>query len=151
MTNLSWTVVKIRGSPGTLHITNSDNCKILTGPVQRSVFIDDSHKCSYVIACQQLRIHSTKECHLYIHVTSRTIIEDCNELRFAPYNWDYPQLNDHFNISGLNCDVNNWDKVDDFNWLTGKERSPNWSILPDPERQQAWEGGGGGDSIDHLP
>eukprot|EP00041_Stephanoeca_diplocostata_P013881 m.247982 g.247982 ORF g.247982 m.247982 type:complete len:68 (+) comp19501_c0_seq11:1785-1988(+) len=38
-------------------------------------------------------------------------------------------------VSGLRRDVNNWDKVDDFNWLNPTEASPNWSIMP-PGAQQ---------------
>ena len=31
--------------------------------------------------------------------------------------------------------INNWDDVDDFNWLAADKASPNWSILPEAERE----------------
>lgn len=37
-------------------------------------------------------------------------------------------------VAGLSREANNWDKVDDFNWLASKDLSPNWSILPEDKR-----------------
>lgn len=39
-------VVKIIGSPSTVHITDLDNCKVLSGPVKTSVFVE---RCNWVI------------------------------------------------------------------------------------------------------
>ena len=36
--------------------------------------------------------------------------------------------------AGLDEGVNNWDKVDDFNWLALDKPSPNWTVLPEDER-----------------
>ena len=41
--------------------------------------------------------------------------------------------------SGLNETVNNWDKVDDFNWLAAASPSPNWSLLPPGQRRTSWD------------
>ena len=31
-------------------------------------------------------------------------------------------------------EVNNWDKIEDFNWLSSSAPSPNWNILPESQR-----------------
>jgi len=39
------------------------------------------------------------------------------DLKFAPYQLSYDELDSHYETSGLNCLINNWYDVDDFNWL----------------------------------
>lgn len=130
--------VKIFGSPGTLHATNMENVTVLCGPVRTSIFVENCSNCTFVVACQQLRIHTTKNSNFYLHVTSKGIIEDCNSVAFAPYNLSYPNLHEHLSNSGLNLKVNNWDKIDDFNWLSTEKSSPNWNILPENQRKENW-------------
>lgn len=72
----------------------------------------------------------------YLHVTSRAIIEDSKNVRFAPYNWSYENLDSDFEKSGLDTTTNNWNQVDDFNWLANDAASPNWTILPESVRKQ---------------
>ena len=67
-------VVRILGSPGTLHITNMDNVTVLCGPVRTSIFVENCNNCDFVVACQQLRIHTTRQSNFYLHVTSKVII-----------------------------------------------------------------------------
>lgn len=128
--------VRILGSPGTVHIVNIDNCTILSGPSSTSVFIELSKNSKIVMAAQQFRIHKTYLTDFYIHVTSRAIIEDCKDVRFAPYGFTYENLEDHYQISALDRDVNNWQLVNDFNWLTTTKKSPNWDVLPEGDRQE---------------
>ena len=131
--------IKLYGSPLALHVNHLKGCKVFTGPVSGSIFIDNCVDCVFVVGCQQLRIHNTTKTQFYIHVTSKAIIEDCNTVKFAPYNWTYSDLEDHYKISGLDKLVNNWDDVDDFNWLASDAHSPNWSVLPQAERVSSWE------------
>lgn len=63
-----------------------------------SVFVEGCRECVFVVACQQLRIHTTTLSAFYVHVTSRSIIEDCSTVTFAPYSWSYPQLDEHFKV-----------------------------------------------------
>lgn len=133
LSDLDDCIVHIQGSPPSVHISRLSNTKVLLGPCQFSVFIDDCRDCHFSIACQQLRIHKSIHCVFSIHVTSAAIIEDCSGVAFAPYNYKYEHIQDHFQRSRLDCTTNNWDKVEDFNWLS-KDPSPNWSILPVAER-----------------
>ena len=88
--------------------------------------------------CQQLRVHHTLKTDFYLHVTSRAIIEDTSEVRFAPYNLQYPGIEEHFLSSGLDRLHNNWTSVDDFNWLAADTPSPNWKIMEEADRKQQW-------------
>lgn len=131
-------VVRILGSPGTLHITNMDNVTVLCGPVRTSIFVENCINCDFVVACQQLRIHTTRQSNFYLHVTSKAIIEDCHSVGFAPYSLSYTQLDDDFSKSGLSKEINNWNNIDDFNWLSTEKRSPNWHILEENYRKNNW-------------
>ena len=132
--------------------------RVLCGPVSSSVFVEGCKECVFVVACQQLRIHTTTLSAFYVHITSRSIIEDSSTVTFTPYSWSYPQLEEHFKVciglclgldftisfsvcvcvcvqvSGLDQSTNNWQLVDDFNWLASTEPSPNWTILPEKDR-----------------
>ncbi|KAM9461950.1 tubulin-specific chaperone C [Clarias gariepinus] len=131
--------VRLYGSPSTLHIKNVRGCQILSGPVSSSVFIDECKDSTLVLACQQLRTHNTTSTQIYLHVTSRAIIEDCHGVSFAPFNWKYDLLEDDFQVSGLDPKRNNWAQVDDFNWLAAETPSPNWAVLPEDKRTTCWD------------
>ncbi|KAG9346200.1 hypothetical protein JZ751_008023 [Albula glossodonta] len=131
--------VRLLGSPSTLHIKHVRDSEILCGPVSSSVFVDQCSGCTFVFPCQQLRTHNTTDTQVYLHVTSRAIIEDCTRLGFAPFNWSYPGIDADFEVSGLDKDRNNWNQVDDFNWLAVGTPSPNWSVIAEPERKGTWD------------
>ncbi|XP_073989311.1 tubulin-binding cofactor C isoform X1 [Rhodnius prolixus] len=134
LSDLNSCIVFIRGTPNTIHVVSSIKCKILTGPVATSVLVDTCTDTTFSMACQQLRVHNTLNCDFYIHVTTKAIIEDSQRVRFAPYNFYYPDLDIHFGLAGLKRDRNNWQQVDDFNWLVSNKQSPNWSLIPMEER-----------------
>lgn len=107
--------VRLLGSPRTLYIKHVRDSEILCGPVSSSVFVDQCTGCTLAFPWQQLRTHNTTDTEVYLHVTSRPIIEDCRL----------------FNLSGLDIERNYWNQVDDFNWLTVGTPSPNWTVIPD--------------------
>ena len=129
--NLQKCTLTLYGSPSALHLKKLESCQVFCGPVSGSVFIDDCKDCVFVFPCQQLRVHTTVRSKFYLHVTSRAIIEDCHELGFAQFNWKYDGIDGHFKASRLDKMKNNWQSVDDFNWLKTKEHSPNWYIISD--------------------
>lgn len=130
--------VRIYGTPSTVHASGLRGCTVLIGPVSTSMFIENCADCIFAVACQQLRVHTTSRVTFYLHVTSRAIIEDSTELKFAPYSWDYKELDEHFELAGLNKTQNNWNMVDDFNWLALDVPSPNWSVLKEDMRVTSW-------------
>ncbi|KAI7796684.1 tubulin-specific chaperone C [Triplophysa rosa] len=139
LSNLTNCKVRLYGCPSTVHIKVVCNCEILCGPVSSSVFVDQCTDSTLAAPCQQLRTHNTSATQIYLHVTSRAIIEDCHGVRVAPFTWTYPGIQEHFKISGLDPERNNWEQVDDFNWLATGTPSPNWTIIPESERISSWE------------
>ncbi|XP_018432320.1 PREDICTED: tubulin-specific chaperone C [Nanorana parkeri] len=131
--------ITMTGSPATLHLRELNGCRLLCGPISTSVFVDNCHNCLFSFPCQQLRTHSTRDSRFYLHVTSRAIIEDCMNLTFAPFTWSYPDILADYELAGLDRGRNNWDQVDDFNWLAMGEESPNWSVIPEEERVTHWK------------
>ncbi|XP_029934490.1 tubulin-specific chaperone C [Myripristis murdjan] len=139
LTHLTNCKVRLFGSPSTLHIKHISGCEVLCGPVSSSVFVDDCRNSTLAFPCQQLRTHNTTDTQVYLHVTSRAIIEDCHGVSFAPFSWSYPTLDEDFSLSGLDRDRNNWTQVDDFNWLAAGTPSPNWTVIPDADRKTSWD------------
>lgn len=129
ISNLVDCFVYIYGYPSALRVQNVTNTEVYCGPVSRSIFITDCSDSIFHLACQQLRVHATVSTNFFIHVTSRAIIEDCEEVGFGCFQWTYPLLLEHYVRSGLDITKNNWKQVDDFNWLKLDEQSPNWFTL----------------------
>lgn len=137
--NIENCLIKLYGTPSTLHLNLVKNCLILSGPISTSIFAENCNNLKMAIACQQLRLHSSSDIHIYLHVTSRAIMEDCNKILIAPYNFKYDSLNEDFVAAGLDQNINNWNSVDDFNWLNIQKKSPNWNILEEHERISDWD------------
>lgn len=130
--------VIIYGPPSALHMNKLTRCTVLCGPVSGAVFIEDCAKCNFVFPCHQLRVHSTTDSKFYLHVTSRAIVEDCSNVGFAPFNWEYENMQSDFKLAGLDPLENNWSLVNDFNWLKTDEPSPNWFIIREDQRVHKW-------------
>lgn len=133
LTKLEYCQVKIYGCPATLYMTLLENCEIFCGPTFASVFIESCRNCTFVLACQQLRVHSTVACKFYSYVTSRTVVESCKELQFAAYAWKYNRMDDHFEET-FHGRPNQWNLIDDFDWLSNDIPSPNWSFIDSNDR-----------------
>ncbi|XP_063982757.1 tubulin-specific chaperone C [Diachasmimorpha longicaudata] len=139
LSDLKRCTVVIYGAPSTVHMVNLKQCTVLIGPVSSSVFAHNCTQSTFAFACQQFRLHSSSDLSIYLHVTSRAIIEDCTKIRVAPYNWSYEDQESHFKLAGLDIKINNWDSVDDFNWLSYEKQSPNWGIIKSEQRVKSWE------------
>ena len=131
LSELSGCKVMLLGSASAVHIFRVSDSQIFIGPVKGSILIESCVNCTFVAACQQMRIHKTTESVFRIHVTSRAIIEECSSLKFAPLSWSYESFENDFKSSGLDRNTNNWNLVEDFNWLVSDVPSPNWSIVPE--------------------
>ena len=131
--------VRISGYPSALQMDHLKQCTILSGPISSSVFVDQCYDCKIVVACQQLRVHSSTDIQFYIGVTSRAIIEDCTRFFFSPYNWSYQDIDQHFTLAALDKSKLNWSAIDDFNWLRIDQPSPNWSVLSEQDRVNDWD------------
>ena len=130
--------VTLYGAPSAVHINKLKNTSLLCGPVSGAIFIEDCVACNFALPCHQLRVHTTVDSNFYLHVTSRAIVEDCANVGFAPFNWEYEGLQEDFKKAGLDGAENNWHLVNDFNWLKTDEPSPNWYILNEDLRIKNW-------------
>ena len=97
--NLRKTVIIAPTVPGSVHITKCEDCVFL-------------------LACKQVRIHETFRSNFYLSIRSSPIIEDCDDLGFAP---------------APNSEGDGWSDVKDFKWLKS-EASPHWHVIPEDER-----------------
>lgn len=138
MSSLTNCLIQIIGHPGSLQLSNLNNCIILCGPIARSMFADNCFNCKFVFGCQQFRCHSSQTCDIYMHVTCRAIIEDCIEIHVAPYTFTYSNIEIDFIKAGLDLTKNNWEDVADFNWLSTDNASPNWKKILICDRINDW-------------
>ena len=44
-----------------------------------------------------------------------------------------------FQLAGLDGSHNNWNEVNDFNWLSSAEHSPNWYTIADEDIVLQWD------------
>ena len=110
-----------------LYLKNILSSTIVTGQVAGATHITDIANTKLYVTTRQFRMHGAKNVDVYLHCGSRPIIEDCEGVRFAPL----PERMVSEQLQGVK---NQWDQIDDFKWLKA-EQSPNWSILPEAERE----------------
>ncbi|KAF9161054.1 hypothetical protein DFQ26_004918 [Actinomortierella ambigua] len=136
LTNLTnCTINLVHSIPlGAIHIRNLKQCVLIIPPVSGSILLHDCQGCTLVGACHQSRMHTSSDMNIYLHVTSEPIIEDCTNMRFAPYGSILPeeQLEQLFQRADLDRNKNLYDRVKDFNWLR-QQQSPNWRLLSPEE------------------
>lgn len=123
--------VELQGPAGSVQISHCSNSTFLCGPIARSLFADFCTNSTLSAACQQMRLHSSEQCQIYLHVTCRAIIEDCSKIGVAPYNYDYTGIDEDYNHAKINKEVNNYTDIADFNWLSSEVASPNWHLIKD--------------------
>jgi len=127
--------VLICGTPSTVRVSSVTSCKIFAC-ASTSIFVENCKDTIFVCASQQLRIHDTVATDFYIYVTSSAIIENCKQLRFAPLSLDSPLIKMSFEMANFDESNNNWKVINDFDWLSSYESSPNWCEIPELERDQ---------------
>ncbi|KAL9096415.1 MAG: hypothetical protein Q9165_001412 [Trypethelium subeluteriae] len=106
---------------------------IVDGDIRGPVHITGLERCVIVVASRQFRMHDCKNCDVYLHCSSRPIVERCKGISFAP-------LPETYTKEFQRQTTNKYDQVDDFNWLKA-EHSPHWRVLPLAERieERVWQ------------
>ncbi|XP_067624665.1 tubulin-specific chaperone C [Eurosta solidaginis] len=131
ISNLRDCFVELRGHAGSVQISHAIDCTFLCGPIARSLFAENCERITLALACQQLRLHSSNICRIYLHVTCRAIIEDCTNIEISEYNYKYDDMDADFQQAGLDKTQNNYKDIADFNWLSPDVPSPNWRLVKD--------------------
>ncbi|MCJ1338495.1 hypothetical protein MMC09_003783 [Bachmanniomyces sp. S44760] len=140
-----------------LILKNIRESLILCGTVHGAAHITKMEQSVLVLTTRQFRMHECKNCVVYLHSSSRPIIEDCTGIRFAPLPRLYSQTSTNETPetpSPPSSTKNQYDQVDDFKWLKA-EHSPNWSLLApeDVVPDHIWRDivpGGPGHSLDDI-
>ena len=139
--NLTRCTVLLKSTSRALWIRGLRHCTVVAVPVGGSIYVTDCEDCTLYLGARQLRVHTSARVDLYVHASSHPILEHCTALRFAPY----PPLpaalaaTAFAAASGLRADHNEWNHVEDFDWLKATH-SPNWGELPEAERKAPeWE------------
>ncbi|XP_063057604.1 protein XRP2 [Engraulis encrasicolus] len=110
----------------TITIDDCVNCRIMLGPVKGSVFFRDCKDIKCVVACQQFRTRDCKKMDTFLCCATQPIIESSTGMKFACYQYYYPDLAFHFKDAGLSIFNNNWSNIHDFTPVSGET---NWSLL----------------------
>lgn len=125
--NLVECTIVLPGRLQAVHILNVQRCTIYIGAVSGAVHVTRCEESSVSLSCHQLRIHQSRASVFYVDARTPPIVEDVQDLAFAPYNFTYP------GCSPAEGDM--WRQVKDFKWLK-TEHSPHWRELPSEERRE---------------
>ncbi|KFD58232.1 hypothetical protein M514_00995 [Trichuris suis] len=136
LTRLSQCYVRLVSVVGAATLKDLINCTIVCCPVVSSVYVANCEHCTFVVACQQLRIHSSTNCNFYAHVTTCGTVENCSMIGMAPYEVTMMNKKERFAQAGLNMQVNNWNDVKDFNNPFCVGQSPSWFIIDESAREK---------------
>ncbi|KAK5172722.1 uncharacterized protein LTR77_002842 [Saxophila tyrrhenica] len=117
-----------------LTVKNVKQSLVVCGHVNGAAHLTNISNSVIVVASRQFRMHESRNCDIYLFTSSRPIIEDCQNIRFAPLPETY-KAHEHEGVE------NQWQNVDDFKWLKN-EHSPHWNILDEAERipESVWTG-----------
>ena len=135
ISDVKCSVVNLTPLPGTDTVkvpsltVASMSCSLLLAPdIKGPAHMTGLSGSTVVLSCQQFRMHNSHDMDVYLHCSSRPIVEDCSNIRFG-------SLPDLFaaNSETMNTRKNMFDQVDDFKWLRA-EPSPNWRLMKEHER-----------------
>ncbi|KAK8217947.1 tubulin binding cofactor C-domain-containing protein [Phyllosticta capitalensis] len=130
-----------QGAPfAALTLKNIKSSLVVCGRVSGAIHLTNLAHSVVVVSTRQFRMHECRDVAVYLACSSRPIIEDCVDVRFAPCPSLYspPTSTPSTDSSSPEAQSsphhqNLWDQVDDFKWLKA-EPSPNWRALPPAER-----------------
>jgi len=143
--------IEVKEEAQTLFLIGLNECKVIATS-KGSVFVENCHNCKLFIRSQQIRIHGSRDCEVWLEVLSNPIIEQSSSFKFHPLKpssssdsdkenkWhkvesdsDSDKENKWHKVeSDSSSDKENkWDKVEDFNWLKPNIPSPNFSLVYD--------------------
>ncbi|TDL23264.1 hypothetical protein BD410DRAFT_827939 [Rickenella mellea] len=124
-----------------VHIRDVKRSIILLGAIGGSVLMHGVEQCVIILSCHQLRVHRSKDTHIYLDIRSHPIIEHCSNMSFT----SYPACFSTTDKNGTSTESKHL-AVLDFSNIKATP-SLNWHPLPDLRRLDDW--GGIRQAIDH--
>ena len=98
-----------------MFIDDCENCTIICGPIDGSIFIRKSKNCKVSLIARQVRFRESENIDIYTYCPSDPVVESCFNIFFAPFNAFFPHLSDLFKKGGFNSeDKNHIDTPYDF-------------------------------------
>jgi len=129
--------VHITGSPlATAHVRSINRSILILDRINGALHLSGLTKCTVVAATRQFRLHDSRDVDVYLRCASEPVIEDCEDVRFAPLVGSVDTAEGGRSDEG----PNSWDQVKDFKWLADGV-NPHWRRLEDRERVDdgVWE------------
>lgn len=77
------------------------NSRLFLGPVSENCYLQDCNDCTIAVACDQLTARNLHSCTLYLFCCTRPVLENCTDIKIAPYNYAYPHQDQHFSAANL--------------------------------------------------
>ena len=108
-----------------IQVDRCKNTKFFIGPIKSSIFIRNCEKCEITVCCSQFRCRDLTDSTIYLYTPNDPIVESSSNLKFSPYNFKYPALQEHSKTADLigtfvddegvtQNRVNKWNLVFDF-------------------------------------
>ena len=105
-----------------------DRCygtKFFIGPIKSSIFLRNCKNCEITVSCSQFRCRDLEDSKIFLYTCNDPIVESSSNLIFAPYNFEYPYLENHAKSANLlgtfineenqeEIKVNKWSQIFDF-------------------------------------
>ena len=90
-----------------MFIDECENCTIVCGPVDGSIFIRKSKNCKISIIARQVRFRESENIDIFTYCPSDPVVESCFNIFFAPYNAFFPHLTELFQKGGFKSEEKN--------------------------------------------
>uniref|UniRef100_A0A5S6Q909 C-CAP/cofactor C-like domain-containing protein n=1 Tax=Trichuris muris TaxID=70415 RepID=A0A5S6Q909_TRIMR len=136
LTKLNQCHVRVVSVVGAATFKELTDCTIICCPVVSSFSVTKCERCTFVAACQQLRIHDSTSCQFYVHVTTCGTVEGCSKIGIAPYEVTMKNKDERFAEAGLDMHTNNWTDIKDFNNPFCVGQSPSWFVIDEAAREK---------------
>lgn len=137
LVNLRDCKVVIYGLASTVYVRGLTNSTVTICLACRAITVRDCTNCKFEFVCQQLRIDSTTQCRFRTFTSARSMLESSTGLIFAKLELDdlvtrqkisQGQLSDLVERANFNKLQNNWNCIDDFDWLSPDKPSRNFEL-----------------------
>lgn len=108
-----------------ISISNCKGTKFLMGPVKKEFNAENCENCEFTVIANSLCLKDIKDSTLFIYTTSMPIIDNCQGLTFAPFNFKYPYLKSHCKRArvSLKSKNNKWHKIQKFTQRASEEEN----------------------------